>query len=353
MDSKVELARTAAKGVTHLFIGKIGSRIAGMLGGLILIRLLTPEDYGLIAIATVAPGIFGLLGSFFGVGPALIKHLAECKSKGEFGALRQFAYSGFIFSVGISSFLMVVSYSFANEFASVVLGKSYMTPLIQVASLSLLTSSLYFFAESVLVGLEAMRTYAILMVIYESLTKILPILLLVLGWGVWGALFGMMLAGLITGLVGVLASFIIVARTGDNLNSSIDRKTALNKMIVYGIPLGITDLLYSGLGKFYGFMIAVYCIPSDIGNYNAANRVFSALSYLTYPISTVLFPVFSKIDPKKELDLLTKVYVYCIKYSSFLVLPAVVLLMVMAKPLTVVLLGAQYENAWFYLKACG
>jgi len=344
-----ELATAATKGATHLFIGKVIARIIGMLGGLLLIRLLTPEDYGLISIAVTAQGIFGMLSGWFGIGPALIKYIAEYKRKGDQGAIQRFAYSGFIFSIGVSTMSTVVCYLFAEDFAFVVLGKPYMTPLIKMSSLLILTSELYFLAESVFIGLDVTKAYAILMMLQEFLVKMLPIIFLINGFKVLGVLIGMVLAGFATGLIGVLASVYTMAKTSTKSNTSLNFKFTFKKILTYGIPLGLTDLMSYGLGNFYGFMIAVYCIPADVGNYNAANKIITSLSYLTFPILTVLFPMFSRIDPKKEPALLKKLYVYCVKYSSFLVLPSVMLLMVIAKPLTVFLFGGRYESAWVYL----
>ncbi|MEM3357201.1 MAG: oligosaccharide flippase family protein, partial [Candidatus Bathyarchaeia archaeon] len=219
------MAKTAIKGATHLFIGKIVSRVVGVLGGLILIRLLMPEDYGLISIAMVVPGLLGLFGSLFGISTAIIKHLAEYKSKGDVGTIKIFAYISFVFSVGISVVLTIVCYLLANNFSSAVLGKPYIDHLVRVASFSILTSALYFYSESVLIGPDETRFYAMLMILYEFLLKVLPIALVICGFEVWGALFGMVLAGFITGLAGSVVSISLVARLGKE-KPSLDSKAA-------------------------------------------------------------------------------------------------------------------------------
>ena len=46
---------------------------------------------------------------------------------------------------------------------------------------------------------------------------------------------------------------------------------------------------------------------SLIGNYKVSTNFAILLAFFTVPINTVLFPAFSKLDPKKELALVKTV----------------------------------------------
>jgi len=58
------------------------------------------------------------------------------------------------------------------------------------------------------------------------------------------------------------------------------------------------------------------------------------------PISTMLFPAFSKLSSNREE--LRKMLVVSIKYSSILVVPAAVFYIIMSRELVAVLFGRDY-----------
>jgi O-antigen/teichoic acid export membrane protein len=90
--------------------------------------------------------------------------------------------------------------------------------------------------------------------------------------------------------------------------------------------------------------MASYVSTVLIGNYKIASNFIVLLSFITLPISTVLFPAFSKLDPRKENNLLKIVFTSSVKYTVLLLVPAVMAIVVLAKPLV----GTLYGNKWSY-----
>lgn len=345
MAEEFELITSTVRGVVHLFVGKIFSRAIGAIGGLLLIRLLGPTDYGLLYVAVVAPGFFALF-SDLGVNAAMTKHLAEYKATRKVN-VKSMLYTGLIFQVTLGLGLTILCFVFADAFA-VLIGKPYVSSLTQVASLSILAWSLYRLSEAVLLGLDATRAYASLMLFMEFLQAWLPILLVVLGMGVFGAISGQVVATLIAGLGGILVG-LSLARACGSSGEILGFRENLKKIIRYGGPLSAATFIMEAAGRFYSFMIATYVVAYEIGNYNAAQGVVALIAYLTFPVLTVLFPAFSKINQKKNPAMLEKLFNYSVKYSSLFVLPAVVLIIALAHPLTVFLFGVEFEDAYVFL----
>lgn len=345
MGKELELARTATSGAVHLIIGKILSRVVGVLGGLVLVRLLGPVEYGLLNVAVVAPGVFGLF-SDFGVSAAMTKYLAEFKSSGK-ANIRSLWFSGLALRVSLSVGLTILCYVSADTF-SMLIGKPYAASLIRAASLLILAWALYGLSEAIFLGLDATRAYAGLMLLHEFLKAVLPIVLVISGMGVFGALFGMTMAVLIAGFCGVLVSALIALRIGRSSSETLGYTSNFKRILRYGGPLAVSSMIKNAIGQYYGLMIATYIGDYEIGNYNAAQKLVSPISYLALPIVSVMFPAFAKINPKREHVVLKKIFKYSVKYSSLLVLPTVVLMIVLARPLTVVLFGVEFENAWIY-----
>jgi O-antigen/teichoic acid export membrane protein len=348
MARELDLAKTAMRGAIHLLSGKIASKMVGIVGSLLLIRLLTPEGYGDYNIAMIAPG---LLNTFFnlGINAALTKMLAEYKMQGKFGMLKAYSSTGLSFILCLSVGLTIFCYLFADFFAVYLIDKPSIAPLIRVASLLITARMMYVNAEAILIGLDATKEYALIMILMEILNATLPNVLIVSGLGVFGALVGVGLGTLSVGIVSILVIYRIVRKMVKDASISLSFIEILKTMLRFSIPLRAGKLTLEGLGRIRQTIVARYVLSSEIGLYNGARKMLNPLTYLTEPINAILFPLFSKIDGHKEPETLKKIYMFSVKYASLIYLPSVLIISVLAQPLISILLGADYAGADFYL----
>lgn len=86
-----------------------------------------------------------------------------------------------------------------------------------------------------------------------------------------------------------------------------------------------------------------------MGDYYAGVYFNVLLTFLVIPISTALFPAFAKIDPKKEPELLKRVFTSATKYASMLIVPATILIMALSSPMVNTLWPNKFPNAPFIL----
>src|SRR5665647_100132 len=91
-------------------------------------------------------------------------------------------------------------------------------------------------------------------------------------------------------------------------------------------------------------MMAAFCTTVLIGNYAIATNFSLLIALFTYPLNTVLFPAFSKVDPQKEQNLLRTIFSSSVKYAGLIVVPFVMALMVLSQPL----IGTLYGDKWAY-----
>jgi O-antigen/teichoic acid export membrane protein len=70
---------------------------------------------------------------------------------------------------------------------------------------------------------------------------------------------------------------------------------------------------------------------------------------LVYPITTAMFPMFSKMDPKNQRSELARAFVLAVKYASLLMIPASVAVMVFSPDLIYLTYGRGYTFAPQYL----
>jgi O-antigen/teichoic acid export membrane protein len=73
------------------------------------------------------------------------------------------------------------------------------------------------------------------------------------------------------------------------------------------------------------------------------------LTFLTIPISTVLFPAFAKLDGQNDDELVKTVFASSIKYTSVLLVPSTMAMMALSGPMVAALYGEKYVYGPFFL----
>jgi stage V sporulation protein B len=165
------------------------------------------------------------------------------------------------------------------------------------------------------------------------------------GYGAVGAVVGYVISIVAAFSVAAILLYFVIFRKLDHRN--MDKSTifqSLKPLLTFGIPLAISSIIGGITAQFYSFMMASFIDEMMIGNYQIACNFTVALNFLTFPITTVLFPAFSKFDPKKERETLKKVFTASVKYTSLFVVPVSMALMVLSEPL----IGTLYGDRWFY-----
>jgi O-antigen/teichoic acid export membrane protein len=96
-------------------------------------------------------------------------------------------------------------------------------------------------------------------------------------------------------------------------------------------------------------MIPSFATNTIMGNYQTAVNFAVLLTFFTFPIGTVLFPAFAKVDPQNEHELLRTVFASSIKYTCILLVPATMVLMTLSGPMIGTLYGEKYVYGPFFL----
>jgi O-antigen/teichoic acid export membrane protein len=121
-------------------------------------------------------------------------------------------------------------------------------------------------------------------------------------------------------------------------------------MLKYGLPLSIGAILAGFLTQFYGTIMYIF-VPNNslIGNYSVSLNFVVLITFFATPVTTMLFPAFSKLDAKKEPELLQNVFQYSVKYATLVVVPVTAMVMALAQPAISTLFEGKYEQAPLYL----
>ncbi|MCW4047991.1 MAG: oligosaccharide flippase family protein [Candidatus Bathyarchaeota archaeon] len=336
------MGKDSATGSFRLFVGKIVSTVTLAISTIILTVFILESDYGLYSIALV-PSTTIILFQDWGVGSAIIKYCAQFRAENRTGELRKIIIAGLTFEAATGFALALLLLAIANFLASVVFGTPESAFLITLTSITVLSTALLTATQSIFVGFERMGLNSLTMICQAATQGVLSTSLVYLGYGATGAVLGFTFSSLATSIIALaMVYFAIYKKTDPAGKEDFSIFRTLKPMLTYGIPLALASILAGLLPQFYWFIMASVVDFATIGNYRVAINFAVLLTFFTIPISTVLFPAFSKLNSKTDQQLLKTVFASSVKYTTLFLVPATMALIVLSKPL----IGTIYADKW-------
>jgi O-antigen/teichoic acid export membrane protein len=345
MSKAAEMAKVSVKGGFHLLWGLVASTVISSVGTIFVGNLLGDVNYGLYTIALAAPNLIATFRDW-GINVAMIKYSAQYNAEDKGAKIRSIFAAGIAFETVLGLALSVVAFLLSGLLAN--LYNLPITSLIQIASFTILTGALLSTAQSAFVGIERMELNSIT-IIFQSIIKTIVIpMLVIFGLGPFGAVIGYSVAILIAGLIGILLMWTLYKSLPKPANNKLEIKATIKAMFNYGLPLSIAGMIGTFQTQFYNFIVPIYVSPDLFGNYGIANTFAVLITFFASPITTMLFPAFSKLDIQKDRETLKNVFQFSIKYASLLVVPAAAIVMVLAQP-GIAVLFPDYTAAPLFL----
>ena len=124
-------------------------------------------------------------------------------------------------------------------------------------------------------------------------------------------------------------------------------------LLKYGLPVSIGTILLGFLAQFYSYILAIFVSNNAlIGNYSVAVNFVVLITFFATPVTTMLFPAFSKLDAQKDKALFGNIFQYSVKYASFVVVPAAAMVMALAQPAISTIFQDKYVQAPLFLTLC-
>ena len=349
MSKAADMAKVSLKGGFHVMWGLIVSTVISAVGTIIIAWLLGEDNYGLYAITLTAPNLIVLFRDW-GIISAMIRYTAQSKAENKTTNIRSIFLSGLIFEIVLGITLSLIGFLLSGFLASTVFNRPSITPLIQIASFIVLTSALVSTATAAFTGIERMHLNSIMVVSQSILKTALIIAFVLLGLGTYGAITGFALATLFAGLIGVLLMFTIYKRLPSPNVNKLKIGNNIKKMLNYGLPLSLGNIIAGFLLQYYNFLLYIYISDNAlIGNYAIAKNFVVLINFFATPVTTMLFPAFSKLDHQKDRAILKSVFQTSVKYASLLVIPVAAMFMALAQPAISTLFGNKYAEAPLFL----
>lgn len=317
------------KGVGWSAIDNVAQYVVSFVVSIVLARLLSPDDYGLIGIIAIFTTICTALidGGF---GDALIRK--KDVTADDYN-------TAFIVNLGISIFLYAVIFVGSPLIASF-FGRDELIALTRVSSLGIIIGALSLVQLKRLTKRIDFKSQTKITVIASVTSGAVGIIMAFLGCGVWS----LVAQGLVSqALRTVLLWF--YNKWAPSLKFS---KSSFKELFGFGWKMLLTGLLDSVWKELYQVVVGKFYSPATLGQYTRAKQ-FSMLfsKNLTSVIQRVTFPVLSNIQDEKER--MVSAYRRIIKTTMFITVICMFSLGAVSEPLLYCLIGPKWHEAAVYL----
>jgi O-antigen/teichoic acid export membrane protein len=327
MSQAADLAKTSTKAGFNYLWGLVISSVISSIGTIYVTNLLGSTAYGLYSMAFTVPTLIMLFRDW-GVNSAMVRYTAQYRAENRGPEIRNIFLAGIAFELVLGIILFVTSFLLSDFLANNWYNLPEIAPLIRIASIAIIAGGLIASATSVFTGTEETTYHSILLICQSIIKTVLIVLLIYLGLETTGAVTGFALSSMIAGLIGLTFIAILYKKQPKTLSPKLEIKEYTKEMLKYGIPISILTIVSGFLLQFYALILQRFTTDlSTFGNYAAAVNFIVLISFFTIPITSMLFPAFSKLDAKKHKTALKNVFQYSVKYSSLLVVPVATLVM--------------------------
>lgn len=298
--------------------------------GIILARLLTPDEYGLIGILTIFITIFEII-----IDGGFIYAIIRKKDAKEIDYCTVF-YTNLVLSVVMAGVLFAGAGLIAKFFE-----RDELRPLMQVMSSIVVVNALALIQKARLTKALDFKTQTKVSVTAAILSGVIGITMAYLCFGVWALVAQQLSNACLTTLM-----YWIANRWIPRLQFSID---SFRDMWNFGWKLMLSGIFNSLSTQLHHVVIGRAFSPASLGQYTRAYQFGSIFSNnLTTIVQRVAYPAMSKIqdDPIRLKD----AYRRLIKATVFLTFILMLCLAAVAKPLIIVLIGEKWIPAAYMLQ---
>lgn len=317
------------KGVGWSAIDNVAQMGVTFLVSIVLARLLSPDDYGLLGLITIVTAVCTTLVNG-GFTTALIrkKDITEDDYN-----------TAFIVNLALSLLLYAIVYA-SSPFIADFFKREELVSLTRVASLGLIAGALSLVPQTRLTKRIDFKAQTKITLIASVTSGVLGIAMALLGFGVW-SLVAQTLSNQVlrTILLWVIDRWIPKFRFS---------KASFQELFGFGWKMMLSGLLDTVWKELYQVVVGKFYSPATLGQYTRGNQFAQLLSSnLTNVVQRVTYPVLSNIQDDKER--MVSAYRRIIKTTMFITAVGMFFLGAISEPLLYCLIGPKWHEAATYL----
>lgn len=295
-------ARHVTSGFGWLALSQYSNRLLGFVSTLILAKLLTPDDFGMVAVASMLIEIVQLFRDM-GLSEAVISSRRDDRGALDTAHTVLVAYNVALFGIAAAASPLVAWFY----------GNSTLIPVVILLSSNLVLNSLRLVPLTLIRRNLEYRKLVVSDLVPSVVSAVVAIVLAFAGFGVWSLVIKTMVQ---SGLMLVLIQFVVPYRP----RFAFDRAAARD-LFGYGKFIVGSSMLFVALYNIDRLFVSKIAGIAAFGAFDFAARIadmptkqFSGL------VGAVMFPVYSAVD--RSGSALRPMFLRTLKYTATVTFPA-------------------------------
>jgi len=305
----------------------------------ILARLLSPGDYGLFYLALA---IFAFLSLFsnLGIPRSAATYVAEYSvaDPGQVPHIVRRSWYYLCVACGLTALVLVLG----HEYLATALESPDLAPLLVLGALFVIGTTVLGFLRGVLQGFERIHQCAVLSIVSAGIKLVCATALVLMGFGVIGALVGYIVAYAITAILGAVMLYRVV--------SSFDPAPTVedglyNRLLRYNVPIAFTkgsDVLDKQVDTI---LVGLFLTPVAVGYYAVSKQVVQFVQAPAAALGFTVSPAFGKQKAGNALEDAARTYESAVVYLLLFYVPAAAGIVLVAEPFITYTFGSDYLGA--------
>jgi O-antigen/teichoic acid export membrane protein len=319
-----ELRQKTLAGITWSITSQAGKQVIALIIGIILARLLSPREFGLIAMITVMTG-FAAIFAELGLSAALIQKQD----------VRQDHLSSVFWINLIGGLLLMLIFIVGAPLIAGFYHEPTLIPLTMLISTNFLIGSLNIVQKTLITKSLDFRTVAIAEISAIAVSGILAILLAYSGFGVWSLAIQSVVCSIVTAM---LLWKLNTWRPKFTFNGR-----AVKELLGFSANLLGTQSLNYWVRNLDNLLIGRFLGTVALGGYSWAYSIMLfPQTNISSVISRVMFPSFSMIQKEKER--IKSIYLSVTRVIALVTFPMMCGLFVTVVPFVMAVFGPQWAG---------
>jgi PST family polysaccharide transporter len=324
-DCGQHVRQSIISGTRWATVGQVSSQLVRFVLSLFLARLLSPTEFGLMAMALVVIGFIELFKDL-GTVSALVK--VKDLSPGLLNGV--FFLNLFIGVIGAAGVCLVA------PLMARLYHQPAVTPILRVLALTIVISSASLVKRALLTREMRFGRLAVIDLVAALVNGIVAVILAACGFAVWSLI--------IATLVGSMATTLLLWLSSSWRAGTSFQIVELKTIAHFSLNMTGSQIFGYFITQADKFIIGVFLGEVALGVYALAQRlVETCLAFITGPVARVLFPAFSSIqEDDRQIAVLYSRACGAIALVAFPLLTGLALL---AEPFVTVVLGEKWRAA--------
>jgi O-antigen/teichoic acid export membrane protein len=331
------LTTQVAKGAGIAFIGYGIRIVAGFCLNTLLARILGAGAYGLYALGLSVIFVLRPISSL-GLNRGVVRLGAVYRGEGNRAHVKGVIRSSLGISLVSALFFSAVLFSLAGIISEHLFDKPDLTHVLQIFALML--------PFYILIGIATAVAQSFRRIDYEQTVAVCQVLLnlglvglaFLLGYRLAGAMYGLLMAGVLVSGVG----FYFLWKTFPEIASRLRPAYEIRRLLLISLPVAFVAVAYVLLNYVDRFMLGYFRAAKDVGIYNAAAFFAAQMPLFINAINPIFSPVVADLHNKERYPEIESLYKTVTRWILMATLPLFLLFLFFPTHIMGIF-GAEYK----------